>query len=110
MYDFGLTSQQFWDLTPSQFAALSKRHDQRILHEERGPATTSFIISNLFRGKDQKKLRVEDIMPHGFLVEPSGNDEDFSKLSVAEKKERLALIFPRGGQKKGKKPKKGARG
>lgn len=109
MYDFGLTSQQFWDLTPPQFAALSRRHDQRILHEERGPATTSFIISNLFRGKDQKKLRVEDLMPHGFLIEPR-DDDDFAKLSVAEKKERFALVFPRGGSPKGKKPKKRGRG
>lgn len=108
MYDFGLTSEQFWELTPAQFYALSERHDARILHEEYGPAQIVCKISSLFAGKSSKKLKVQDFMRHGaLLTEPV---KEFRQLKPDVQLRTLADLFPRAPKnKKGTKKKKPTR-
>lgn len=93
MYDLGLTSNQFWDLTPAQFAALSDRHDERIKHEERGHAIVAWVVANLFRSKDAPPLPVETFMPHGERTLGA----DFSEMTPEQVVQRLELALPRGG-------------
>lgn len=93
MYDFGLTSEQFWGLTPAQFTALSDRHDERVKHEERGHAIVAWVIANLFRSKDSPKISVETFMPHGERPQ----EIDFSQMTPEQVIQRLELAFPRGG-------------
>lgn len=65
MYDFGLSSDQFWDLTPPQFQVLSDRHDARSEREEFYSGLVCSVIANCNR--DEKKrpeaFTAKDFMP-----------------------------------------------
>jgi len=88
VYDLGLTTEQFWALTPAQFAALSERHDARILHEERCHALAPWVISNMFRGQDQPAVPIETFIPHAPRPE-------LEELSPEEEERRGEELFRR---------------
>lgn len=94
MYDFGLTPAQFFDLTFAKFAALSKLHSSRILHEEHGPALITWYIASLFHDKKKgPKPRIEDFMPNGSSIE-------IEPISPEALRAKLEQAFPRKGPRK----------
>jgi len=63
VFDYGLTSEAFWRLTPAQFWAVSKRYDQGVERQEFGPALVTSTIVNALRGKNDAAVSPRDFMP-----------------------------------------------
>lgn len=63
VYDFGLTSEQFWRLTPAQFHALSKKRDDDALIHDSRMAQVICTMRNVWRGKNSRVVKPEDILP-----------------------------------------------
>ncbi len=56
MYDFGLTDEQFWELTKAEFQALSKRHREQVKHDDyRFGIIASNIANAHFKPPDGEK-------------------------------------------------------
>jgi hypothetical protein len=72
VYDFGLSSEQFWDLTPPQFAALSDRHDDRNQRDEFYSANVASIIANCHR---DEKSRPKPYTPKDFMPSYAAEEE-----------------------------------
>lgn len=63
MYDFGLSEEQFWRLTPAKFFYLSRRHEAE---QELRDFRMAYIIStmcNINRGKRTRSYKPQDFMP-----------------------------------------------
>jgi len=45
MYDFGLSKDDFYTLTPAQFSAISKRHEERLRLEDLQASYTRCVIA-----------------------------------------------------------------
>lgn len=65
IYDFGLTEDEFWDLTFAQFRALSKRHDLAQQQRDLGFGIVASVIANVNRDpkKRRKEFEPKDFMP-----------------------------------------------
>lgn len=64
MYDFGLTDEQFWNITPPQFSALSDRFDQNNRHQDFRTAQVMSMLANCHcRGKDDPPYTPQMFMP-----------------------------------------------
>jgi hypothetical protein len=55
VYDFGLPEEQFLDLTPAKFRALSKRHEHRNQLEDYRAGVIASLLFNIHRGKSPAK-------------------------------------------------------
>lgn len=51
MYDFGLTDEQFWELTPPKFAALSRRVEQTTKQQDLRFGMVCSVVANANGGK-----------------------------------------------------------
>ena len=55
LYEFGLTSEQFWKLTPAQFAALSKQFNLARQREDYGFGMVASVLANIHRDRKRRK-------------------------------------------------------
>lgn len=55
IYDFGLTEEQFLDLTPAKFRALGKRHELKNQLEDYRAGVIASLLYNINRGKNPSK-------------------------------------------------------
>lgn len=55
IYDFRLTEEQFLDLTPAKFRALSKRHEHHNQLEDYRAGVIASLLFNIHRGKTPAK-------------------------------------------------------
>ena len=96
MYDYGLTDEQFWNLTPPQYYALSERHDQANRHQDLRTGIVSSTIANCHR---DAKERPEPFTAQDFM--PSYGDEDekerrsSKEMSGDQIMTRMLAAFPR---------------
>lgn len=104
MYDFRLSDEQFWNLTPAQFSALSKRLDGKTRHTDFHAGVVASTIANCHR---DPKARREPFKPADFMPVYDG-DETPSR--GAEMSPEQILGFMKAAFPKGKKGRKGARG
>lgn len=88
MYDFGLTSEQFWALTPGQFDALSERHDFRSRREDFHPALVCSTLANCNRASETSKV----FEPKDFM--PKYGDEEPEEMSSEDILKHLQAAFP----------------
>jgi hypothetical protein len=65
LYDFGLTEEQFWRLTPAQFGALSKRKDEENRHNDWRFGMIVSTIANLFIKERSQRIDAFEAMGHG---------------------------------------------
>ena len=96
MYDFGLTNDQFWQLTPAQFAALSHRHEQRAKQED---LRTGIIASSLWNVARSicGASEGEPFTPQQFMPTYDGEEVPEPRKtgqSVEEMRRRFMLQFP----------------
>lgn len=65
MYDFGLTDDRFWDLTPAQFNALSDRFDSANRRQDFRFANLISVLANIHRDEKRKPepFTALDFMP-----------------------------------------------
>lgn len=78
MYDFGLSSDQFWDLTPPQFEALSERHDTRNERDEFYAGLVASVIANVNRDAEK---RPEAFQPKDFMPSQRGSEEEAAPIA-----------------------------
>ena len=62
-YDLGLTEEEFWHLTPRQFAALMERHEEAQEWEDYRAGVVACTIVNMLKTKGGKTYKPEDFMP-----------------------------------------------
>lgn len=67
--DLGLTSAQFWALTPVQFFALCERKKQELYREDLRMGILASLTANIHRGKNQSAFKPQDFMPLADIVE-----------------------------------------
>ena len=87
VYDLGLTTEQFWALTPAQFTTLV---DRKEADDKRQDIRTGMIVCtmiNIMNGKKGKKVGPLEVM--GYDKEDGGNDTPKVDQSSAE----IALRF-----------------
>lgn len=63
IFDFGLTTDQFWELTPGQLWALGKRFEYAIERQEFGAGLITAAICNVNRPSNSPAMKPEDFMP-----------------------------------------------
>ena len=65
LYDYRLSKDEFWRLTPAQFHAIGKRFDVERKHQDQGFGIVSSVIANCHRNpkKQKKPFVAEDFMP-----------------------------------------------
>lgn len=65
VFDFGLSSEQFWKLTPAQFEALSRRHEIVRQQDDLGFGIVASTVANCHRNpkKRRKPYEPADFMP-----------------------------------------------
>lgn len=61
IYDFGLTDEQFWDLSPGQFYALGKRHKVSAQQDDYRFGVIASILATV--NSKNKKYNPEDFFP-----------------------------------------------
>lgn len=64
VYDLGLSSEQFYALTPRQFHLLSEVHRRRLLHHEEIQAYTTAAVINYSLGAPEDAVQPMRFMPH----------------------------------------------
>ena len=62
-FDLGLTMDEFWELTPSMFAALCKRRNIRIKYERYANALTASAVYNANRHSEESPV----VMPFDYI-------------------------------------------
>ena len=91
MYDFGLTDEQFWALTPPQFSALSDRFDQENRQQDFRAAQVVSMLANCHcRKEDQPPFTPQDFMPRYDGDEPPPSKE----MTSDEMLSALRAAFP----------------
>jgi hypothetical protein len=73
VYDFGLTDEQFWNLTAAQFNALSRRFDNDSKRDDFRFANLISILANIHR--DQEK-RPQPFTALDFMPQYEGDEEE----------------------------------
>lgn len=63
IYDLGLTSSEFWELTPAQFQALLKRQEMHESLDDYRSAQIACILVNVNRKSGSKASEVTEFMP-----------------------------------------------
>ena len=63
MYDFRLSTEQFWELTFPQFAALAERHDLALERLDHQAGVVASTVANCHRGADDKPFLPKQFMP-----------------------------------------------
>lgn len=86
MFDLGLTSEQFWALTPAQLAEMRKRYERRIERSEFGPALICLTIAQALGVKDRT---VYDWMPS----KAKGHNENKAASDLRAKVLALAKFY-----------------
>lgn len=104
VYDFRLSDEQFWKLTPAQFWALSRRHDHAVRHGDLHAGIIASTVANCNRDPKRKK---EPFSPRDFM--PSYGDEKPEGAGGGMSPEQI-LEFMKAAFPKGKKGRRGARG
>lgn len=95
MYDLGLSSSEFWALTPVQFYSLCERRQQDLYRRDVGSGIVASTLANVHRGKDQKAFHPHDFMPKSSIIEEL---DEAAKPSANQLLERFKLLT--GGVKK----------
>lgn len=90
LYDLGLTSAQFYDLTPRQFAALMKRYQDAQDRETWRSAELryTFAAGNL-KHEDGSPIRFEEFLPdrmHALVQRAKYNGHSDPREAIAEMK------------------------
>jgi hypothetical protein len=71
-----LREEDFWSLTPLQFAMLSERYDIDRKNKDLGPGIVASTVANCHRGKTQRPFKAEDFMPkYGMEIEQTQTPE-----------------------------------
>ncbi len=94
VYDFRLSSEDFWNLTPPQFAALSRRHDQHQEQKHFGAGVVASTIANCHRDPQSRPepFKPQDFMPSYVLDDaetPTG------EMTAEQIKQRMLAAFPK---------------
>ena len=89
MYDFGLSDEQFWELTPPQFSALSARFDQQNKILDYRAAIIASTIANTSRSKDDPPFT-----PKQFMPDYGDEEEEIEEQSAEAMMEALKALFP----------------
>jgi hypothetical protein len=95
VYDFRLSSEDFWELTPPQFAALSRRHDQHQEQRHFGAGVVASTIANCHR---DPQSRPEPFTPLDFMPRYSTDDdaeETTGEMTPEQIKQRMLAAFPK---------------
>lgn len=90
VYDYRLTSDQFWRLTPAQFFALSKRYDAE---QEKRDMSAAIVSYSVFKAAGAKKVKVEDFMPR-YRRSKKVDGERFKAQLLHEIVPRVNSCFP----------------
>ncbi len=88
VYDFGLTSEQFWELTPAQFSILSQRYDQENQRCDFRAALIASVIANTSRSKEDPPFT-----PQMFMPDYEG-EEEVKEQSAESMLAALRTAFP----------------
>lgn len=64
VYDLGLTTEQFYTLTPRQFSLLMDAHRKRLAHTEMVHAFTTAAVINYAFSSPEKPVQPSDFMPN----------------------------------------------
>jgi len=99
IYDFKLTEEQFFDLTPAKFRALGKRHELRNQLEDYRAGVIASLLYNIHRGKGTAKgpeaffrsLREEEIKD-----DPLARPGDMTGKQMLHHMMTVQLNKPRG--------------
>jgi hypothetical protein len=90
VYDFGLTESAFWQLTLPKFAAISRRHEERVYKEDYRIGIITSALWNVARAvcgaKDGDPLTPEHFIP--------GHVPAKKEQSVEEMRKRFMMQFP----------------
>lgn len=90
-YDFGLSEEEFGELTPGEFSALCKRRNTRIRYERYANALTASAVYNCNRPNS------DDPMVTAFdFVRDEKDAEKREKRNTAKKFVQQALALPLG--------------
>lgn len=98
MYDFGLTDEQFWDLTLAQFNALSRRADARA---EQADAHTARLCWAAMTAAGAKKKDGSDLTVQDFLVRYEEDDPEDQAAQIKKKMTALFELPPHMGWARG---------
>lgn len=93
VYDFKLSSEDFWELTPPQFAALSRRHDQ---NQERSLFGAGIIASTIANCHRDPQSRPDPFTPQDFLPRHDDDESDSGgEMTPEQIKQRMMAAFPK---------------
>ena len=81
-YDLGLTTEEFWRLTPRMFHMLYARHREALLHREMVAAFTTAAVINFSMGAPKQPVPPVRFMP---------NHRDTGRIQPARKIDRKAV-------------------
>lgn len=63
MFNFGLSSDDFWRLTPAQFSALADRFDESVKRSDLPAGIIASTVANCNRRTGTKMFAPKDFMP-----------------------------------------------
>jgi hypothetical protein len=90
VYDFGLTEDQFWALTPAQFSALSDRFDQHNMQLDFRAGIIASTMANTVRSE-----KTPPFTPQMFMPNYDGEEVKPAEMSGDEILRQLQAAFPR---------------
>lgn len=82
-YDLGLSTAEFYDLTPRQFSLLMDAHKRRLIHAEMIGAFTTAGVINFSFAPPQKPVLPKEFMPN-FRAEQEPVPENVQAYSEEE--------------------------
>ena len=94
VYDFRLSSEDFWELTPPQFAALARRHDQHQEQSHLGAGIVASTIANCHRDPQSKP---EPFTPLDFIPRFTAEEEppkQSGEMTPEQIKQYMMAVFP----------------
>jgi hypothetical protein len=89
VYDFGLTEDQFWALTPAQFSALSDRFDQHNMQLDFRAGIIASTMANTVRSE-----KTPPFTPQMFMPNYTGEEAKTEEMSGDEILRHLKAAFP----------------
>jgi hypothetical protein len=90
VYDFGLTDEQFWALTPPQFSALSERYDQENYRNDSRVAQQLAMMANIHCRKEGDAAYTAQM----FMPDYEGEEAEKKEVSAEDMLEYLKAAFP----------------
>jgi hypothetical protein len=100
----GLSDEQFWNLTPPQFAALSERHEELTEIADHRAGIICSTIANTRIGPDDEPFTARMFMPSYGRVEDEREPKNKPKsreMTGEQIKNFLMAHFPPGAKPKG---------